>query len=359
MTNPGAALPVNEAAAGQARLPYPPSWFDRVEARIDALPGHFLMYYVAFGALIGVLSVLGAGGQADSLGPFSPVTRIFGAFLIAYLLGAAHYLDRTAVAALEKIKPRLELDPGEYSQLRYRLTTLPARKALLVSLGWILLLALSLLFYPEVIGFDLDLRNPLHVAFILQGVVVWWLLGLGAYHTIHQLREVSRAHEKFLHVNLYYPDDLYALSSMSAISSIAVIAPVTIALVVMPQYILQPMGLAFIVLCGLIAGITLAWPIWNVHQAMVKEKARIQAACSARYEALLGEWHARIDQRQLDGNSDLQAAINGLADEKEEIKKIPTWPWSPGIVRGWIASLVLPLAIWVVQVILEYFVFGN
>ena len=137
------------------------------------------------------------------------------------------------------------------------------------------------------------------------------------------------------------------------------IAPVTIALVVMPEYILQPMGLAFIVLCSLIAGITLAWPIWNVHKAMVKEKARIQAACSARYEALLTEWHAMIDQRALGGNSDLRAAINGLMEEKEEIKKIPTWPWSPGIVRGWIASLALPLAIWIIQFLLEYFVLGG
>ena len=173
--------PVRVDAVNEAMRPYPSSWFDRLEARIDALPGHYLLYYVGFGALIGILSILGGGGQVESVGPFSPKTRVFGAFLITYLLGASHFLDRVAAEALEKIKPRLDVDEEEFSLLRYRLTTLPARNAVLVSLGWLLLLALSIVFYPGIIGVDLDLRNPLHAVFMMQGVVVWWLLGLGAY----------------------------------------------------------------------------------------------------------------------------------------------------------------------------------
>jgi hypothetical protein len=355
---------VNEQAdekvpVGVKSIPYPPSWFDKLEAQIDKLPGHYLIYYVVFGVLIGLLSTFSSGTDLQHIGPFSPITRIYGAFLITYLLGMTHYLDRAAADAIDKIKPSLELDESSFALVKYRLTNLPARTAVVVSLSWVLILFISLGFYPDLIGFKLDLLDLAHQVFILQGILVWWMLGLGAYHTIHQLREVSRTHETYLQVNLYNLGDLYSLSGLSAISSIGVIAPVTIAVIVMPDYVIQPMGVAFLIVCSLVAGATLTWPLWNIHQAMVREKVRIQAACSTRYEALLGEWHDRIDERQLNGNSELYATIKGLAAEKEEIEKIPTWPWSPGMLRGWIASLFLPLAIWTIQVILENLVFRK
>lgn len=340
-------------------FPYEPSWFDKLEARIDKLPGHYLVYYSIFGLVIGLLSVLGIGSDSEIGGQFSPTTRLFGGFLIAYMLGMTHHLDGVATTAIEKIKPRLDLDEHTLAEAKFRLTNLPARKAVWVSLGALLILMLSVLFYPDLIGVEFDPSDPAYMVFLLQGIIVWWLLGLGAYHTIHQLREVSRTHEQYLRVNLYNPGELYALSSMSVISSFGVVAPVTLAIIVMPEYVVQPMGLAFLVVSTLVAGITLFWPLWNVHHAMVMEKTRLQAECSERYEALLTEWHAKIDERQLEGNADLYAAIQGLSNEKAEIEKIPTWPWSRGILRGWTASLFLPVAVWMIQFLLENFVFSR
>lgn len=348
--------PVQSDSALPESLPYAPSWFDRLEGWVEKLPGHYLIYYTAFGILVGGLSVLGVGGDRTLDGLFSPINRLFGAFLITYLLGVTHFLDRAADAAAGKIKPSLNVDKASFQLIKYRLTNLPAGMAIGSSLAWLLLLVLSVIFYPNLVGYEIDLRDPTYQLFFIQGIIVWWLLGLGSYHTIHQLREVSRTHERFLQVNLYNLGDLYSLSSMTAISSIGVILPVAIGAILLPEFILQPMGLAFIVASSLVAGLTLAWPIWNVHQAMVKEKARLQAEGSARYEALLEAWHAKIDTFQLEGSSQLDNAVQALRAEKDEIKKIPTWPWSPGVLRGWIASLLLPLAIWAVQVLLENFV---
>jgi hypothetical protein len=346
-------------SAGLQSLPYPPSWFDKLEVGIDKLPGHYLIYYGVFGMLIGILSSFSGGVEGQLSGPFSATTRIFGGFLITYLLAMAHFLDRIAEAAIEKIKPSLDIDEATFQIVKYRLTNLPASMTIWVSLSWVLILILSILFYPDLIGYDIDLRNSAYLLFIFQGLIVWWLLGLGSYHTIHQLREVSRTHERYLQVNLYNLGDLYALSNLTAISSIGVIVPVTIAVIILPEYVLLPMGLAFLVVSSFVAGITLTWPLWNLHQAMVKEKARIQSECSKRYEALLGEWHAKIDKHQLEGNEDIYAAIQGLAAEKLEIQRIPTWPWSTGMLRGWMASLALPIIIWTIQVLLETFVFDK
>jgi len=213
--------------------------------------------------------------------------------------------------------------------------------------------------YPDFVGLQLNLETTEQLSFLVQGAILWWLLGFGAYHTIHQLREVSRAHEEYLRVNIYDLGNLYALSSMAAVSSILVIAPVTLALLVMPEYVLQPMGLAFIGLCSVVAAVTLTWPTWNLHRAIFREKSRILSECSARYQSLLEEWHSRLDERKLEGNAELSSAIRGVALEREELRKIPTWPWSPGILRGWLASLLLPLAIWILQLVLENAVFGS
>jgi hypothetical protein len=92
---------------------------------------------------------------------------------------------------------------------------------------------------------------------------------------------------------------------------------------------------------------------------MIEEKERMDLECSERYESLLMEWHSKVDNRKLEGGSDLYSAIQSVLAEKGEIRKIPTWPWTPGTLRGWIAALFLPLAVWMLQWLIERFLLGG
>jgi hypothetical protein len=306
-----------------------------------------------------ILSISMAGPMKQSVGPFTTPIRFYAGFLITYVLSVAHYLDHAVVRAFEKLRPNLQLDDASFQLSRFQLATLPALPALIVSVSTLMVSQLSLLFYPAFIGIDLNFRDPSQLSFIVQGFVVWWLLGFGAYHTLHQLGQVRRVYAKHLHVNLYKIEDLYSLSNITALSSIGIIIPISIAIIVMPEYIVQPLGFTIVVLAVGLAILTFAWPLWNVHLLMVEEKERLQIACSTRYEALLGDWHAKLDKRELNDSGDLKNAIQVLLGEKDEIIKIPTWPWPAGIFRGWLASLFVPLIIWTLQWLIENIIFTS
>jgi hypothetical protein len=92
---------------------------------------------------------------------------------------------------------------------------------------------------------------------------------------------------------------------------------------------------------------------------MIDEKERMGIECSKRYEALMSDWHLKVDSREFDGSGVLHNAIRSLVVEKDEIQKVPTWPWPPGMLRGWIASLFLPVVVWVLQWLVERLLLGG
>jgi len=64
------------------------------------------------------------------------------------------------------------------------------------------------------------------------------------------------------------------------------------------------------------------------------------------------ELHRRLDGGRLLHMDDLNKAVVTLEIEQNALRKIPTWPWQPGVVRAVIAALLLPVAIWAIQKLL-------
>ncbi len=339
--------------------PYPPSWFDRFAAWLEKLPGPSALYFIALGIglMLILFSLAEVGTSNEEL--FANPARIFLALIIPYMLAAAYYLDIRAGRAIEKLRPTLNFSEVSLEQMKYRITTLPASPALLASLIMVLVVHLPLLFGLNYLGFTPDLRDPGQLAVFLVGLIFWWVFGFGLYHTVHQLRAVRQIYTEYVDVNLYRVRALHALSTVTSMTSIGIIVAASVALAVLPSIALRPIGLVVIATSVFLAVITFGWPLWGVHRLMVEEKERMDIECSKRYESLLIEWHLKVDSRKLDGSGDLHSAIQSALAEKGEISKIPTWPWAPGTLRGWIAALFLPLAVWMLQWLIERVLRGG
>jgi hypothetical protein len=338
---------------------YSKSWFDRFTAWLEGLPGPYPLYYLGLG--IGILLILyGTSAlEGNVSGPITNPMRLYITMIIPYVLGLAHVLDYTAGKAVEKLKPSLRSDGLSLEQMKYQITTLPARQALLSSLAMVVVIHVPMLFSMDYIGIEPDLGDVSQTAFLIVSVVYWWVVGFGVYHTIHQLRVVNRIYTENVDVNLYRSGSLYALSTVTAITSIGILVSISLAIAIVPTIVVQPIGVVVIGIAICLAGITFAWPLWGVHRIMAEEKERMETECSRRYESLLEDWHLKVDSRELDGSKDLHSAIQSLIVEKDEIRKIPTWPWTPGIFRGWMASLFLPLAVWMLQWLIERILLGG
>jgi hypothetical protein len=186
-------------------------------------------------------------------------------------------------------------------------------------------------------------------SFILQLA----LLGPLTYHTIHQLMMISRIYTQHARINLYQLQPLYALSLPGAFTGIAIIGYIYIwfAIRASASQSAGPIEIGLSVVFAAIAGATFALPLWGAHRRLVDEKSRLVADASSRFGAAIEELH-----RQLDGKGRLKGdpirALAGIEIEQNALRRIPTWPWQPGAVRGLLAALLLPVVVWLIQLLL-------
>jgi hypothetical protein len=107
-----------------------------------------------------------------------------------------------------------------------------------------------------------------------------------------------------------------------------------------------------------VASATFTLPLLGAHRRLVEEKDRRLAEASSRFEAAITELHRQLDRGRLLQMDPLNKAVATLEIEQNVLRRIPTWPWQPGAVRGLLAALFLPVAVWAIQLFLGRF-FGT
>jgi hypothetical protein len=284
------------------------------------------------------------------------------------------FLDRSAAAALDVFRPVLELPRQTRTasaqkasilvELHYRLTTLPPRPTLWAALaGAILGIGLPMAFIrvtdtagPSLAGFFASFgfsSSPAGMAaFFIQLAFTQAVVGVLVYHSIHQLREISRIYLTFARLNLYRLQPLYAFSVPAALTSGGLILYSYGWFAGAPELVAQPISIALGVFFAAIASVIFAWPLLGIHRRLVMEKKRCLAENAHRFEAVAAELHQRIDKKTLTRMDDLNRTLSTLEIERAALQRIPTWPWEAGTLRGVVAALVLPIVIWLVQFVL-------
>lgn len=359
--------------------PYPPSWVDRLTGAVDRLPGPAWLAYLIAAAIAVTLQLALQSTTADyRAGPFLPFqVWLLGYF--AYLMGMIHYLDRFAAGAIDKFHPVLDLTtsgdfadvPREtFAGLRYRLTTLPARPTAWASLlGGLVLGFIPILFVRDPVSGPLTLSRtmtsfgfsatPLSLSLTLaQFFLTQAIAGALVYHTIHQLRLIDHIYVRHTRVNLYRLQPLYAFSVLAALTAGGLLLFTYAWFAVSPSLLDQLASRALAIFFAGIAVVTFLWPLWGMHRRLVEEKKRLLQESSARFEAAVAQVHQRVDRQRLTRMDDLNKTLASLEIEQNALRRIPTWPWEPGTVRGVAAALLLPIFIWVAQQVLGRFLAG-
>ena len=355
--------------------PYRPSWYDRLTRRVGRLPGPAWLAYLLLVA-VGILLLTGVQVLAGSYHPGRYLLlHLFLGAQLAYLLGLMRLLDRSAAAALETFRPVLHLprrlrvgateETASLEELRYRLTTLPPRPTLVASLAGVILgVVLPLLVFripgttaPSLTAAFAWARlstAPGALTFILLHLAVSEAVaGVFIYHSIHQLREISRIYLTFTRLNLYRLQPLYAFSVPAAMTSGGLILYNYAWFAVAPEFLEHPISIGLGIFFAATAVVIFAWPLLGIHRRLVAEKRKALAESARRFEAAVAELHQRVDKKALAKMDDLNKTLASLELEQAALQRIPTWPWDPGTPRGLAATLVLPLVIWLAQYLLQ------
>jgi hypothetical protein len=337
--------------------PYPPSWVDHFTDWVERLPGpSWLFYLVLWLALFWMANVVKWLDGSQPVGTIEPFYTV-GASDGVYFLALMHYLKGAAGAALRAFRPALGVSEAEYNRLHHQLTVLPARGALLAGGIGGAIAALTVLFNPTV-------PNPYYHTSLLatafggaDAVLIFACFGACVYQTIHQLTMVSRIHATATRINLFQSDPLYAFSGLTVRIAMGYLLIADTVVLIMYEFMLEadPLTLGIMAFMMVLAIVTFVLPLLGIHRRMVEEKTRLESEANQRLEAAIAELHRRVDAEDFSDMTEMYRAIGGLEIELGVVARIPTWPWQPGTLRVALSPLLLPLAVWLIQRLLERF----
>jgi len=99
---------------------------------------------------------------------------------------------------------------------------------------------------------------------------------------------------------------------------------------------------------SIVAGVaTFTIPLWGIHERLVDEKAVLVRDADDRVGRIRVEMYRRIDAGEFDGTKVVSDALAGVNTLRDRIQRLPTGPWPPQLLRGFVSALVLPLVIYV------------
>lgn len=337
-------------SAASRTEPYAPSWFDHLKRWVERLPVPIWLFYLALGAVL-LLCQLIAQWQAGNLLPGSiPPYHAWFVLQTVYLLGVMHYLDRWAAEAFDIFRHALDISDMQAAELRYRLTNTPARSGFLVSFVVTLLSPVWLIATPATYA-PLKLESSAAVLSVSMALYLmsWWVGSFTVYHTIHQLRMISRTYGELKEINLFQLHPLYALSNVTARTSVGFIIYMLCWNIAQPDTFQQPGAVAMALPLIILGGVTFLLPLWGIHKRLVAEKERRLDELGARTANAIRQLEQQVDAGDSANAIQSKDVLGGIETAQRMMERIPTWPWQPETIRLLITALLLPIVLFAVQ----------
>jgi hypothetical protein len=283
--------------------PYPPSWLDRVTGCVGRLPGPAWAYYL--GLLVLQLAYVNGVLWVNGKTPVGSIDlpRSFFVFPAPYFLWLRFHLDGVASAALDTFRPALTVSDAQVSQLRYRLTTLPARDARIVAAVMALASVWNFMRLPtSVIEQYAASRGAALLEFGPLALLALVTFGVSTYHMLHQLRLVTDLHQLATQITIFRSRPLYAFSGLTART-----------------------GMSFLFIAyGFVA-----------------------------IRVVIARLHQRVDDDLVADAQQLAAQMTSLTGERDALGKVSTWPWDTTTLTAFVTTLVLPTILWLLTHTLE------
>jgi hypothetical protein len=343
------ALPAVPAAAGPERATRGDSSFvDRLVAAIARLPYRGWWLYLLLAILTGAwltivrwLTGVAPVGEVD----FAVLTPVpFGLYCVALI----QYLNAYAERAVRIFAPALDNDPERVEAWRRQLTTLPSRPTAIFAIVGSLIGALVLIGSPSNI-YELFSRD-----LVTTSVLVGWVVILGfaanvllLYHTWHQLRVVQAAHAAATHIDPFRSAPLFAFSGLTARTGLGYLVILYYSLTINGEFnAREPTLLLSYVPLAILAVACFVLPLTGMHSRLAASKANLLTQVDTRTRGLTDELFRRIDEGGPTALGQFHDALTSLTIVRDRVVRLPMWPWSTGLFRGFLTAVLLPIVVW-------------
>lgn len=337
---------------GMGKRPSASSWVDGLLAGIERLPWPPWVTYLGMTvglALLGhVVRWLEGSAPLWRLDP----ARLAEAPLAVITLALMHSLNRAAVSAFRAFRPILSMGDSEAERLREEMTTVPPVTAWIATgvgiVGGLASVASSPASWGVVAG-------PITLSTVYIGAfasLMFVFTSLLLAHTVRQLRLVTWIHGRAAGINLWQRQPVYAFSTLTARTGIGLILItyyflfIAFGLGLLGEIELTALDAAAVALFLVVATASFVLPLAGMQRTLTREKRRLIAEADRRFEQTLDRLHVSVDSGGYDALDGLNKALSGLLIEREALAKIPTWPWRPETLRGFLSSIAAPILLW-------------
>lgn len=342
------------------KVPYKASWVDNFSDWLSGLP---IPYWISllFIYLLVIFSIHAAAwiDGALSFGEIDPYAFFDSLWLVMPLFFLLT-LDRVANQALDKFAKLVPGKKREVEDIRYRMTTIPAGVVLIINLLMALIFVSE--FYANT-GFQLE-RMQYPASEILTVVIATVSYAFGPVlfvHAIRQLNLVTKAYRLVGELNLFHLQPLYAFSSLTLTSSLFWILILNMNffgnfVLRSADFTASSTDIVFAVVFSaafiLLTFITFLLPLWPIHRRIQNKKESALEENGQQIEKAHTTLYRHLKKNDYKKGNDLEKSLSSLYKMREQIEKVPTWPWSPGTFRNFLSAIFLPLALWGVQQLL-------
>ncbi|NWG07194.1 MAG: hypothetical protein HXY35_10990 [Chloroflexi bacterium] len=343
---------------GSGTIPYRPSFLDRFMDSVERLPvPYWLTYLGLFLVEVALLHILAWVDGWIPFYTFKPIILVFPIWLWVPMT-IMTYLDSVSLKALSIFNSLLDIDEEELKRLKYEFTTMPNRGVILSGVFWgINYLILTYLGY-ETFYVSYGLGSLLSAAVFFTGLVSYLTGSAIYYHSFRQLSLVNRTVKMVRQFNLFRLDPVYAFSRVTSLIGVSWMLMLTLTLLTLPIQLATGLGLAIMAVQVVLAIAAFVLPLWFVHRRLVSEKRRLIAELDQRVESTLERLHHGLDKNELEDVDHFSNAMMGMGAEREVLVNIPTWPWRSDTLAGFLSAVVLPIVLYLIQLLIEKLMSG-
>jgi hypothetical protein len=231
---------------------------------------------------------------------------------------------------------------------RYRVVTMPAGIDLPCLAIGALISTVSLVSAPvEALGVAGGDLRVAALALLPMALLGYSVLAMSVVYTVHGLRLVTRLHREAGAINPFDRTAVNAFSRLTAMVGLAYVAAGYYSMTVNGAFQIGNLASILALACSIVAGIVFfVVPLWGIHERLLREKSRLLLEAETQADAVSAELYRRIDAREFETAKSLADALAGVAANRERIAQLPTWPWPPELLRGFVSALLLPVAVY-------------
>jgi hypothetical protein len=343
-------------AKENAQMPYKPSWVNRLINFVSGIKGPSTVFYIGFWAIFFIILTFLRWNEgvypAGTINPSDLVMSATGIFFLALI----EYLDQWAIKKMQVFQHVMTTTDQEFEGLVYQLSTLPPQPTLIASFISLAFGATTFLISPGSYDFlNLNFSSVSGALQLVNFFFSWFVFGALSYHAYRQLNLGSRATDEFIQINLFNLDPIYAFAGLTLRTALGWLVMAYAWALTTPNLFGNLIIAMTIIFMQVVAVLTFVLPLLSAHGRIVQKKDEFLHDIGSRLEMVIVEMSKCSDAQ--DDLSRLRENFSTLTSTNDWLQKLPTWPWRAGTVNSLISAILIPNLIWILQIVLERYIF--